>query len=497
MRVFTKSLKNAWNLAIDEYEAKQEIALTKKLAEVFQRQNIKINDIDENGEINIPITYVSDSIFAPLDYLRTTGSKICAVESTLVNSIIDSLKTMNTFNKEYTDKASIQVTNNLYKEIANNITSISINNTVAKDIIDIVTELISSLTEGFLYGIMLKYNEKCDTRYINLTNPVSVLMFKQAFENSRVLFNGELVIYYAKNIPDHIKEANENSKIECCSKEYRDIILTNVLLAMQYLTKPEMYKTKAGCNSNMPLFNTALYETCNQSIYVLEDIRLPVQNTNKNIYSYYYAPVDILANSIVEPYYGGVLFKHNGINLYGINISPMKSPNVQYNENTPLNWQYVCTGKLSKDSIEGLAGLNYANLASPFYTGILAKDYLGYIKTNIEVAYELLTEKVSNETENRDEIRESSGDTTEGNIEDTREEQSTQYRNTTVEESVATDYNPFERDLSYQERVSSTLLGSDNEESVQRQQHLGYSNPTSDIQRTTGSDTNNNRLEAS
>ena len=194
----------------------------------------------------------------------------------------------------------------------------------------------------------------------------------------------------------------------------------------------------------------------------------------------YYIPVDILAKGVFVPYYGGVILRaklniNTGIcktEYDAMHISPFKSPNIypaHREENIrPTDFTRVCTGKLNKYDLDTICSVNYANANSAYHYQTIATGFLEAIELNIEIAYSMLADylrKDINESKNNNENNNesSSENSNESSSESTRAQegsdtdlQSSYSGDSTMETEVAKSNNPFERDISYQQRISGS-----------------------------------------
>ena len=188
----------------------------------------------------------------------------------------------------------------------------------------------------------------------------------------------------------------------------------------------------------------------------------------------YYVPVDILAKGVFVPYYGGVILRaklniNTGIcktEYDAMHISPFKSPNIypaHRKENTrPTDFTRVCTGKLNKYDLDTICSVNYANANSAYHYNTIATGFLEAIELNIEIAHSMLADylrKDINESKNNNESNnESSSESTRAQEGSDTDLQSSSSGDSTMETEVAKSNNPFERDISYQQRISGSYV---------------------------------------
>ena len=155
-----------------------------------------------------------------------------------------------------------------------------------------------------------------------------------------------------------------------------------------------------------------------------------------------------------------------------MHISPFKSPNIypaHREENTrPTDFTRVCTGNLKEYDLDTICSVNYANANSAYHHQTIATGFLEAIELNIEIAYSMLADylrKDINESKNNNENNNesSSENSNESSSESTRAQegsdtdlQSSYSGDSTMETEVAQSNNPFERDISYQQRISGS-----------------------------------------
>ena len=145
-------------------------------------------------------------------------------------------------------------------------------------------------------------------------------------------------------------------------------------------------------------------------------------------------------------------------------ISPFRSGNIY-----PSHEEFtrVCTGNLKEYDLNTICSINYLNANSAYHHNTIATGFLDAIELNIEIAHSILANYLKKDTnESKDNNNESSNESSSENTSSRTQEgsdtdsQSASNRDITMETEVAQSNNPFERDISYQQRVSSSHVES-------------------------------------
>ena len=147
-------------------------------------------------------------------------------------------------------------------------------------------------------------------------------------------------------------------------------------------------------------------------------------------------------------------------------ISPFRSGNIY-----PSHEEFtrVCTGNLKEYDLNTICSINYLNANSAYHHNTIATGFLDAIELNIEIAHSILAdylkkdtnESKDNNNENNDNNKSSNESSSENTSSRTQEgsdtdSQSASNRDITMETEMAQSNNPFERDISYQQRISSS-----------------------------------------
>ena len=151
-------------------------------------------------------------------------------------------------------------------------------------------------------------------------------------------------------------------------------------------------------------------------------------------------------------------------------ISPFESGNIY-----PSHEEFtrVCTGNLKEYDLNTICSINYLNANSAYHHNTIATGFLDAIELNIEIAHSILAdylkkdinESKDSNNENNDNNKSSNENSNENTSSRTQEgsdtdSQSASNRDITLETEVAQSNNPFERDISYQQRISSSHVES-------------------------------------
>ena len=371
--------------------------------------------------------------------------------------------------------------------------------TTMGDVLEQVFNILSIKTEGILFGIILNLNGK----NYNLTHPSVLQLLLDEYDwLFKSYYKCTLYIYINEDEDDckTLRDLNEKtysiSEVEIIDKEeYKEILKKNILfscaLAKSKITEAQRvtidssslvdysahdiyftYANHSFSSSNRNILNLQV------NAYLPNPLRFPDDENLIDIP--YYIPVDILAKGVFVPYYGGVILRaklniNTGIcktEYDAMHISPFKSPNIylahREEDTRPTDFTRVCTGKLNKYDLDTICSVNYANANSAYHYQTIATGFLEAIELNIEIAYSMLADylrKDINESKNNNENNNesSSENSNESSSESTRAQegsdtdlQSSSSGDSTMETEVAEPNNPFERDISYQQRISGS-----------------------------------------
>ena len=476
---------NTFNMLLDDYVADQLNEFDKEVVKIFTQKR----EIDES---TITPTY-PDGVFTNT---ISQGHKIAVMDIHSYNNLRDYYLRECINTPAFFQEMAYSLQETYIRLSSKNILTIE---TTMGDVLEQVFNILSIKTEGILFGIILNLNNK----NYNLTHPSVLQLLLDEYDwLFKSYYKCTLYIYINEDEDDcrTLRELNEEtysiSEVEIIDKEeYKEILKKNILfscaLAKSKITEAQrvtidssslvdysahdIYFTYANhgfSSSNRNILNLQV------NAYLPQPLRFPDDENLIDIP--YYIPVDILAKGVFVPYYGGVILRaklniNTGIcktEYDAMHISPFKSPNIypaHREENTrPTDFTRVCTGKLNKYDLNTICSVNYANANSAYHHQTIATGFLEAIELNIEIAYSMLADylrKDINESKNNNENNNesSSENSNESSSESTRAQegsdtdlQSSYSGDSTMETEVAKSNNPFERDISYQQRISGS-----------------------------------------
>ena len=476
---------NTFNMLLDDYVADQLNEFDKEVVKIFTQKR----EIDES---TITPTY-PDGVFTDT---ISQGHKIAVMDIHSYNNLRDYYLRECINTPAFFQEMAYSLQETYIRLSSKNILTIE---TTMGDVLEQVFNILSIKTEGILFGIILNLNDK----NYNLTHPSVLQLLLDEYDwLFKSYYKCTLYIYINEDEDDcrTLRELNEEtysiSEVEIIDKEeYKEILKKNILfscaLIKSKITKAQRvtidssslvdysahdiyftYANHSFSSSNRNILNLQL------NAYLPNPLRLPDDENLIDIP--YYVPVDILAKGVFVPYYGGVILRaklniNTGIcktEYDAMHISPFKSPNIypaHREENTkPTDFARVCTGKLNKYDLDTICSVNYANANSAYHYQTIATGFLEAIELNIEIAYSMLADylrKDINESKNNNENsnESSSENSNESSSESTRAQegsdtdlQSSYSGDSTMETEVAKSNNPFERDISYQQRISGS-----------------------------------------
>ena len=476
---------NTFNMLLDDYVADQLNEFDKEVVKIFTQKR----EIDES---TITPTY-PDGVFTNT---ISQGHKIAVMDIHSYNNLRDYYLRECINTPAFFQEMAYSLQETYIRLSSKNILTIE---TTMGDVLEQVFNILSIKTEGILFGIILNLNDK----NYNLTHPSVLQLLLDEYDwLFKSYYKCTLYIYINEDEDDcrTLRELNEEtysiSEVEIIDKEeYKEILKKNILfscaLAKSKITKGQrvtidssslvdysahdIYFTYANhgfSSSNRNILNLQV------NAYLPQPLRFPDDENLIDIP--YYVPVDILAKGVFVPYYGGVILRaklniNTGIcktEYDAMHISPFKSPNIypaHREENIrPTDFTRVCTGKLNKYDLDTICSVNYANANSAYHHQTIATGFLEAIELNIEIAYSMLADylrKDINESKNNNENsnESSSENSNESSSESTRAQegsdtdlQSSYSGDSTMETEVAKSNNPFERDISYQQRISGS-----------------------------------------
>ena len=476
---------NTFNMLLDDYVADQLNEFDKEVVKVFTQKR-------EINESTITPTY-PDGVFTNT---ISQGHKIAVMDIHSYNNLRDYYLKECINTPAFFQEMAYSLQETYIRLSSKNILTIE---TTMGDVLEQVFNILSIKTEGILFGIILNLNDK----NYNLTHPSVLQLLLDEYDwLFKSYYKCTLYIYINEDEDDcrTLRELNEEtysiSEVEIIDKEeYKKILKKNILFSCA-LIKSKITKGQRVTIDSSSLVDYSAHDiyftygnhsfsSSNRNIlnlqvnaYLPQPLRFPDDENLIDIP--YYVPVDILAKGVFVPYYGGVILRaklniNTGIcktEYDAMHISPFKSPNIypaHREENTrPTDFTRVCTGKLNKYDLDTICSVNYANANSAYHHQTIATGFLEAIELNIEIAYSMLADylrKDINESKNNNENNNesSSENSNESSSESTRAQegsdtdlQSSYSGDSTMETEVAKSNNPFERDISYQQRISGS-----------------------------------------
>ena len=476
---------NTFNMLLDDYVADQLNEFDKEVAKIFTQKR----EIDES---TITPTY-PDGVFTNT---ISQGHKIAVMDIHSYNNLRDYYLRECINTPAFFQEMAYSLQETYIRLSSKNILTIE---TTMGDVLEQVFNILSIKTEGILFGIILNLNNK----NYNLTHPSVLQLLLDEYDwLFKSYYKCTLYIYINEDEDDcrTLRELNEEtysiSEVEIIDKEeYKEILKKNILFSCA-LIKSKITKGQRVTIDSSSLVDYSAHDiyftyanhsfsSSNRNIlnlqvnaYLPHPLRFPEDENLINIP--YYVPVDILAKGVFVPYYGGVILRAKLNIITGIckteydamHISPFKSPNIypaHREENTrPTDFTRVCTGNLKEYDLDTICSVNYANANSAYHHQTIATGFLEAIELNIEIAYSMLADylrKDINESKNNNENNNesSSENSNESSSESTRAQegsdtdlQSSYSGDSTMETEVAKSNNPFERDISYQQRISGS-----------------------------------------
>ena len=464
---------NTFNMLLDDYVAGQLNDFDEEITTIFTKKR----QIEKN---EVSLVY-PDEIF---NYDIDEGHKIAIMDIHSYDNL------MNYYHKECMDKVAFdpQISGRLestYIDIASeNILTIE---TTMGNVLEQVFNILSIKTEGILFGIILNVNGK----NFNLTHPSVLQLFLDEYDwLMKSHRKCTLYIYINEDKEDCkiLRDFNEksygNPEERLIDKEnYKETLKKNILfscaLAKSKITSPQ--KVAIDSFSLVDYYSHDIYLTrANHSLYsivpnILElniegylpkSLNFPEEGNFIDIP--YYVPVDILAKGVFVPYYGGVVLKaklniSTGIcktEYDAMQISPFRSGNIYSSHE---EFTRVCTGNLKEYDLNTICSINYLNANSAYHHNTIATGFLDAIELNIEIAHSILANYLKKDiNESKDNNNKSNSESSSENTSSRTQEgsdtdsQSAPNRDISMETEMAQSNNPFERDISYQQRISSS-----------------------------------------
>ena len=472
---------NTFNMLLDDYVADQLNEFDKEVVKIFTQKR-------EINESTITPTY-PDGVFTNT---ISQGHKIAVMDIHSYNNLRDYYLKECINTPAFFQEMAYSLQETYIRLSSKNILTIE---TTMGDVLEQVFNILSIKTEGILFGIILNLNDK----NYNLTHPSVLQLLLDEYDwLFKSYYKCTLYIYINEDEDDcrTLRELNEEtysiSEVEIIDKEeYKEILKKNILFSCA-LIKSKITKGQRVTIDSSSLVDYSAHDiyftygnhsfsSSNRNIlnlqvnaYLPQPLRFPDDENLIDIP--YYVPVDILAKGVFVPYYGGVILRaklniNTGIcktEYDAMHISPFKSPNIypaHREENTrPTDFTRVCTGKLNKYDLDTICSVNYANANSAYHHQTIATGFLEAIELNIEIAYSMLADylrKDINESKNNNENNNESSSENKSSSNTAQEGSDTDLQpsssgDSTMETEVAKSNNPFERDISYQQRISGS-----------------------------------------
>ena len=474
---------NTFNMLLDDYVAGQLNDFDEEIATIFTKKR----QIEKN---EVSLVYPNEIFNYDID----EGHKIAIMDIHSYDNL------MNYYRRECMDEVAFnsRISERLeftYIDIASkNILTIE---TTMGNVLEQIFNILSIKTEGILFGIILNVNGK----NFNLTHPSVLQLFLDEYDwLMKSHRKCTLYIYINEDKEDCkiLRDFNEksygNPEERLIDKEnYKEILKKNILfscaLAKSKITSPQKVTIDSFSlvdYSSHDIYLTSARHSLYSSVpnilelniegYLPRSLNFPEEGNFIDIP--YYIPIDILAKGVFVPYYGGVVLKaklniSTGIcktEYNAMQISPFRSGNIY-----PSHEEFtrVCTGNLKEYDLNTICSINYLNANSAYHHNTIATGFLDAIELNIEIAHSILAdylkkdtnESKDNNNENNDNNKSSNESSSENTSSRTQEgsdtdSQSASNRDISMETEMAQSNNPFERDISYQQRISSSHVES-------------------------------------
>lgn len=459
---------NTFNILVNSYVAEQIENFDEEIFEIFTKER----EIEEN---EVTLAYPKGIFNNPIN----EGHKIAAIDIHSYNNL------KQYYFKECLDEVAFTsqipaLLQSAYINIASkNILTIE---TIMSNVLEQVFNILSIKTKGILFGIILHI----DGKNYNLTHPSVLQLLLDEYDWKNDSHHKCTLYIYINENEDNCKtlrDLNEESYFSFVDKKaYLEILKKNILFSCA-LTKSKITKSQ-----KIKVDSSILVDYSAQDIFITRAEHSPFL-FNKNILKLYmegylpnevffpdeedlidipyYVPIDILAKGVFVPYYGGAIL-HARLNIYtgtcsteylAMNVSPFKSANIYINSTSIKEFTTVCTGNLKEYDLETICSINYLNANSPYHYDTIAPGFLDAIKLNIEIAHSILANYLRKDI--NDSNKNNSNESSSRNTSTTQEGsdtnlQSASNRDISMETKMAQSNNPFERDISYKQRISSS-----------------------------------------
>ena len=468
---------NTFNMLLDDYVAGQLNDFDEEIATIFTKKR----QIEKN---EVSLVYPNEIFNYDID----EGHNIAIMDIHSYDNL------MNYYRRECMDEVAFtpRITERLestYIDIASkNILTIE---TTMGNVLGQVFSILSLKTDGILFGIILNVNGK----NFNLTHPSVLQLFLDEY-NWLMKSHRKCTLYIyineykedCKILRKKKKKSYGNPEERLIDKEnYKETLKKNILfscaLAKSKIISPQKVTIDSFSlvdYSSHDIYLTSARHSLYSSVpnilelniegYLPRSLNFPEEGNFIDIP--YYVPIDILAKGVFVPYYGGVVLKaklniSTGIcktEYDAMQISPFRSGNIY-----PSHEEFtrVCTGNLKEYDLNTICSINYLNANSAYHHSTIATGFLDAIELNIEIAHSILADYLKKDTnESKDNNNKSSNESSSENTSSRTQEgsdtnsQSASNRDISMETEMAQSNNPFERDISYQQRISSSHVES-------------------------------------
>lgn len=465
---------DTFHYLLNNYMTKQLNDLDVEVVEILtKKRNV--------GENKVEVIYPDYMFDSPI----TKGHKIASVDINSYEALKD-YYFMECIHDDAMDLGNRFLEEHYIVNVSKNILTIETHTNV---LLESLFNILSIKTTGILFGIIVNIKGK----NYNLTHPAVLKLFLDSikyFEN----LNSKCTLYVYMNEDEntciYLKDLNRNSYKNKNSydddttinkEEYLEIVKKSILFSCALVESKNTSAQTIDVSFEIPdLSSKDIYideishynhspsiVSLSVNGFIEEGATLPKKESIIKVP--YYIPIDILAKGVFVPFYGGAFVNASfnvvtGIcnNTYeGMNVSPFISGNISSSQDI-TEFNTVCTGNLRNFDLNTMCSINYLNANSAFHHRTIPVGFLDIIECNIEIAYSILADYLGKDINESKDNKKGNSDTTQDS--DTTQEgssselQQTSNRNISMEATMAKPNNPFERDISYSQRVSSSYV---------------------------------------
>jgi hypothetical protein len=328
---------------------------------------------------------------------------------------------------------------------------------------------------GLLIGIILDVlTYKNERNLYNITHPV---ILQTIIDNDLEILGCENMLYVyfkTEEQAEFLRRYNEDSyeevaDIDAYKKYLKDSVDFSLALYANQITKPQSleFTDSISSTSDMDIFfdkvrlldykdninlRVNAYLPENQTIPGLKDTSS--DSSSEERYNIpYYLPIDLYSKNITIPYYGGIIALEpivkktnlpkytDNMDVNAVNVSPFYTGNLQENISGYNYIAHLCTGKDNNRHINTLCRVNRSNPKSAYHESQFNIGFLDFIEYNVNLSKTLFYKYI--------------GETIENRLQSSRDFKSEECSIESLETRVAEQDNPFERNISYQQRISS------------------------------------------